>query len=286
MNKKVTAILIGIILLAAAYAGFVLFQYQNSMSAGNDDQIENTSNADDKDNTSAEDGDFDTATSSEQENTTESDKNDGKNPQNTTSNNKKEEPAKPISLPYTIPGTTLVLSKIDSYDGIFLEDGSDKEVTGITTIILENKGSKGIEYADVTVNQKGKELKFKATDVPAGKTIVVQELNGTAYNKSDIYGCTAQVAELDEFEMSETMVEVKELENGSLEVKNLTDKKIPAVRVFYKFALEKGELYVGGITYTAKVTDLEPSDVRVITPSHYIAGSSEIMMVRVYDTAE
>jgi len=40
MNKKVTAILIGIILLAAAYAGFVLFQYQNSMSAGNDDQIE------------------------------------------------------------------------------------------------------------------------------------------------------------------------------------------------------------------------------------------------------
>jgi len=179
-----------------------------------------------------------------------------------------------------------VLSKIDSYDGIFLEDGSDKEVTGITTIILENKGSKGIEYADVTVNQKGKELKFKATDVPAGKTIVVQELNGTAYNKSDIYGCTAQVAELDEFEMSETMVEVKELENGSLEVKNLTDKKIPAVRVFYKFALEKGEIYVGGITYTAKVTDLEPSDVRVITPSHYIAGSSEIMMVRVYDTAE
>lgn len=283
MNKKTNAILIGIILLAAAISGVVLFQFANSPAGGGlliGNHSDRSTKNDDEDTTTEFIGSgtviemigADTTTSSTQETTTES--------------NKKDETAKSISFPYTIPGTTLVVTKIDSYDGIFLEDGSDKEVTGISTIVLENKGSKGVEYADISINQNGKELKFKATDLPAGKTVVVQEANGTAFNKKAIDECTAQVAEIDEFEMSESFVKVKELEDGSLEVKNLTNKKIPAVRVFYKFALEKGEIYVGGITYTAKVTDLEPGATKVINPSHYAAGSSEIMMVRVYDTAE
>ena len=69
-------------------------------------------------------------------------------------------------------------------------------------------------------------------------------------------------------------------------VPNLTDQKIPAVRIFYKFYMEDEAAYVGGITYTAKITNLDAGTSQTITPSHYLKGSSKIMMVRTYDTAD
>jgi len=82
------------------------------------------------------------------------------------------------------------------------------------------------------------------------------------------------------------MVEVVENESGTLSVTNIGSDTIPCVRIFYKFALEKGAIYVGGITYTAKIVDLKPGETQEIAPSHYEAGSSEIMMIRTYNTAE
>ena len=197
-----------------------------------------------------------------------------------------EERPTSIQFPYTIPGTSLVVNQFNSYDGVFLEDGSDAEVTGISTIIVENVGGIGVEYADIVIDQSGTPLKFTASAIPAGTTIVIQEANGAAYSDSSIQECSANVALIENFEMSSSMVEVVENERGSLSVTNLGSETIPCVRIFYKFALEKGSIYVGGITYTAKITELEPGVTQDVAPSHYVAGSSEIMMVRTYDTAE
>jgi len=196
-------------------------------------------------------------------------------------------PVKPteITFPYIIPGTQLVVRGIRSYDGLFLEDGSDREVTGISTIILENRGS-GIEYANITLIQGDRQLQFKATAIPGGTQAVVQESNAAEYRIDDYTQCSVDIASLETFEKSQSIVLVEENENGSLMVTNLTDKMIPCVRIFYKFALEPGQIYVGGITYTAKVLDLKPGKPQNITPSHYAAGSSEIMMVRTYETAQ
>lgn len=50
--------------------------------------------------------------------------------------------------------------------------------------------------------------------------------------------------------------------------------------------MEDENTYVGGITYTAKITNLQAGDSQIIQPSHYLKDSSRIMMVRTYDTAE
>lgn len=194
--------------------------------------------------------------------------------------------AEPLSFPYAVPGTNLVIQKIDSYDGIYLEDGSDRSVTGIAAMVLVNNGTTGVEYANITMTQNGAQLQFKATAVPAGATVVVQENSAAAYSSASYYQCSADVAELEKFEMSSSLVKVEENENGTLTITNLTDETIPCVRVFYKFAMEKGVIYVGGITYTGKITELEPGVPQQVAPSHYAAGSSEVMMVRTYDTAE
>lgn len=191
-----------------------------------------------------------------------------------------------IEIPYAIPGTSLVIKQYNSYDGIFLEDGSDSNVTGIGAIVVENTGSVGVEYADIMINQSGTMLKFTASALPAGTMIVIQEASGAAYSDAAIQECSANVALIDHFEMSSSLIEVVENESGTLSVTNIGSETIPCVRIFYKFALEKGSIYVGGITYTAKIVDLEPGVTQEIAPSHYEAGSSEIMMIRTYNTAE
>lgn len=189
-------------------------------------------------------------------------------------------------FPYAIEGTALTVQNISSYDGIFLEDGSDGEVTGVAAMVVENTGDTNVEYAAITISCNGETLEFDASDLPAGATVVVQEKNKTPYQSGTYTDCSAVVAEMGDFEMSEDQVKVEETENGSLLVTNLTDEEIPCVRIFYKFYMEDEETYVGGITYTAKLTGLAAGASQTVTPSHYAAGSSRIMMVRTYDSAE
>ena len=190
-----------------------------------------------------------------------------------------------LKLPYSIPGTSLVIQKVDSYDGIFLEDGSDSDVEGIYAMVLKNTGDVGVEYANITLIQNGRELKFQATALPAGAMMLVQEASAAAYESGKYTECTCDIALLEEFEMSEDMVSVVEAD-GKLVVTNLTDKTIPCIRIFYKFYMSDVNAYVGGITYTAKVTELAGGASCEISPSHYAAGSSALVMVRTYDTAD
>lgn len=197
-----------------------------------------------------------------------------------------ELPEKKISFPYSIPGTNLVIQKLDSYDGVFLEDGSDRDVTGIAAMVIKNTGSTGVEYAKITLTQGDRELVFTVAGLCSGAQAVVQESSAAAYQKANYQECTAEVAELASFEMSESLVKVTENTDGSLSVTNLTQQTIPCVRVFYKFCLTPGSAYVGGITYTAKLTDLAPGQTQEVTASHYASGYSEVVMVRTYETAE
>lgn len=196
------------------------------------------------------------------------------------------QPGEALSFPFSISGTTLTVRNISSYDGIYLEDGSDEEVSGIAAMVVENTGDLNVEYAQITVNCNGETMRFDASDIPAGDTVVVQEKNRAGYQEGTYTDCSAVVAETDEFEMSENKVKVEETGDGSLKVTNLTDETIPCVRIFYKFYMEEEQTYVGGITYTAKVTELSANGSQTVTPSHYSSGNSQIMMVRIYDTTE
>lgn len=191
-----------------------------------------------------------------------------------------------VSFPYEVEGTSLTIENISSYDGIFLEDGSDQEVSGITAMVLKNTGDVNVEYTSITLKRDGEELQFEASDIPAGATVVVQEKNKAAYGSGTFTDCSGIAAELDSFEMSEDQVKVEETEGGALQVTNLTDSEIPCIRIFYKFYMADQQSYVGGITYTAKLTNVAGGSSQTVTPSHYVAGSSQVLMVRTYDTAE
>lgn len=188
-----------------------------------------------------------------------------------------------VSFPYVIGDTGLTVQKLGSYDGIYIEDGSDTQVSNVCVLLLKNTRDTVAEYAKVTVVLEGKTLTFEASAVPPQATVVVQESGKTAWTEGTCTSCTAEVARLDEFELSEDQVKVVDNGDGSLTVTNLTDQEIPAVRLFYKFYMSDEDVYVGGIAYTAKITELAGKASVTVTPSHYVSGSAKVLMVRTYD---
>ena len=189
-----------------------------------------------------------------------------------------------LYFPYSIHGSNLVIEQMNSYDGIFFEDGSDKDVTNVTAMVLTNTGDACIEYVDITIERNGVELKFTASAIEAGGTVIVLEAGGKQFSNGKYSKCVAEFATMTEMEMSLDQVRVEETAEGGLLVTNIAEKDIPCVRIFYKFYMYDSDVYVGGITYTAKIVDLAAGDSCVVTPSHYLQGYSKVVMVKTYDT--
>ncbi len=188
--------------------------------------------------------------------------------------------------PFAISGTNIEVLTYTSYDGVFIEDGTDTAINGVSTIIVRNTGKTAIELAEISASCNGKQLEFTCSSLPAGAMAVLQEKNRTPYSDGTLTNCTASVAELEELPMSADMISVTEGENNSLIIKNISGEAIPCVRVFYKFYANDEKAFVGGITYVAKLTDLQPGAEQTITPTHYADGYSTVTMVRTYDSAQ
>ena len=190
-----------------------------------------------------------------------------------------------VSFPYAIPDTTLVVQKLNSYDGIYLEDGSDTPISGVAAIVLTNTGSAGVDYAEILLDGTSTDFRFTASGLAGGASMVVMEAGKAPAVQQDYVQITADAAMTDRFEMSEGVLLVEETADGKLQVTNQSEQDIPCVRVFYKFYMEAENVYVGGITYVVKIEDLKAGASAQVAPSHYAVGSSRVIMAKTYETS-
>ena len=190
-----------------------------------------------------------------------------------------------IKLPYTIPGTTLVIQRVANYSGIYLEDGSNADVTDVAMMLLYNAGTEAVEFADCKLIYDDKILEFKVSALPAGAKIAVQEINRQSCALGDLTECRVEIATLKKMEMSEDQVSVVDNGNNTLTVTNLTDQDIATVRIFYKYYLTDEEAYIGGIAFSAPIQELKAGESIVLMPNHFSSNGSVVIMVRTYDTA-
>lgn len=188
-----------------------------------------------------------------------------------------------LSLPYSIPGTTLVIQRIANYSGIYLEDATNSEVTDVAMMLLYNAGSEPVELAQLTLTYDDKTLRFKASAIPAGGRVAVQEMDKQSCAVGDLTKCVADVATMPYMEMSETLIKIEDNGNNSLTVTNLTEQDIVTVRIFYKYYLADENAYIGGIAFSAKLSGLKAGESVVVSPQHYSSEGSQIVMVRTYD---
>ena len=187
-------------------------------------------------------------------------------------------------FPYKIPNTSLVIQKVRPYDGVFIEDGSDRQVAGISAIVVENTGNEYIEYAKISMQCNEKTLVYELRTMGPKDIMIVQESTAASYEDGEYSDCSTEIATMDSMEMSTSYISIEEAATGGIRITNIGKKEIPSVRIFYKFYKSETKVLLGGITYTAQIKDLKKGETREIVPSHYERGASRIMMVRTYDT--
>lgn len=201
---------------------------------------------------------------------------DNSSDKNNTSNGDK------VSSNYNTPDASLTIQRINGYSGMFIEDGSDKEVKNVAAIQVKNTSKQVVEYAQIELYNGDKKLVFEVSTLPANSSAVVMEKNKTTFDSSKnvTYG-KSTVAYTDKLEKSSD-IKYKVLDNNGIEVTNKSKKDIGCVRVFYKYKSEEG-YYVGGITYVAKVNNLKAGTSETIYPSHFATDGGQVMMVKTYD---
>ena len=269
---------------------------QNSNSDENKTS-ENKENDDKEDKTT----DKDVETSSEKNNSDKDSKSDKDNDKNSTSDNSNDSSNKgnnssdnnssdknntsngdKVSSNYNAPDASLTIQRINGYSGMFIEDGSDKEVKNVAAIQVKNTSKQVVEYAQIELYNGDKKLVFEVSTLPANSSAVVMEKSKTTFDSSKnvTYG-KSTVAYTDKLEKSSDR-QYKVLDNNGIEITNKSKKDIGCVRVFYKYKSEEG-YYVGGITYVAKVNNLKAGTSETIYPSHFATDGGQVMMVKTYD---
>ena len=190
---------------------------------------------------------------------------------------------KKVSSNFKVDDADITIQRINAYSGIFIEDGSDKEVKNVAAIEVKNTSNKPLEFAQIQLYNGNKKLVFDVSTLPANSSAVVMEKNKASFSSSKgvTYGGTT-AGYVNSLEKASS-IKCKKVKNNGIEVTNTSSKNIPCVRVFYKYKSSEG-YYVGGITYTAKVEDLKAGASQTIYPSHFASDGGEIMMVKAYNS--
>lgn len=169
---------------------------------------------------------------------------------------------------------------VEGYDGKYVEDSSDESVSGVMALYVKNIDKKEIQLADLKVqDSEGNTYEFRITTLLPGQEMFVLEKNRAKY-EDGMKIISASTVSLGVFAESPSLHEdVFEIttENNRIILKNISDEKVLAARVYYKNVLEN--IYIGGITYMASFQEILPGKSVELVTRHYTKDASEVVFV-------
>lgn len=203
------------------------------------------------------------------------DSNNTGNSSNNTNNNSNS--SNKISLPYTIASTGMTIKNIGQYTGSFVEDGSDKSVSNVLSIVVTNTSGKDLQYGEIKLKAGSKTATFKLTNIPSGKSALALETSGMKYSSSTNYTYAEATYAQTNMSMNSSKVSVSTADS-KVTIKNISGKDLGTVYVYYK-NLDKSGAYLGGITYRVKFENVKSGDTLTQSTKHFSKSNSKIIMV-------
>lgn len=173
-----------------------------------------------------------------------------------------------------------------TYSGAYMEDGTDEQVTDVLALIVENKGSATIEYAQLCLMCDEKPVYFSVTALPATGKVFVLAQDRAAYTTEMRLGaltCTQSAALSDravldfggEFRLYPS--------DGVLNLQNISQKDIAGDVSLY-FKNYRDGLFWGGITYRVSFADgFAADETRQSVQPHYTVDGSVILYMSYED---
>ena len=142
-----------------------------------------------------------------------------------------------LTLPYSVEKTDLVIENIGQYTGQFIEDGSDKPVANVLSLLVKNNSNKVVQYGEINIKVNGnKNAVFKVTNLPPKTSTLVMESTGKIeFNKDDKYKYVDSIqAKLNNMSLMKDKVQITKQEDGVIGIKNVSGKDLGTVYVYYK----------------------------------------------------
>lgn len=191
-----------------------------------------------------------------------------------------------MTLPYSIPNKNLDILSIGQYEGKFVEDGSDDKKDNVLAIVVKNTSDKTISSGEIKLRKIGtsKSIKFIFTNLKAGSSALVMESTGEVnFNGEDKYVYVSSSVNTEEStSLMEDKIEVT-TKDKNITVKNLTNKNLNTVYVYYKIVTD-GNCYLGGITYRAKFENVKGEKSVTADTLHFSNKNSEIIKIEQFST--
>ena len=129
-----------------------------------------------------------------------------------------------------------------------------------------------------------KSIKFIFTNLKAGSSALVMESTGEVnFNGENKYVYISSSVNTEEStSLMEDKIEVT-TKDKNITVKNLTDKNLNTVYVYYKIVTD-GNCYLGGITYRAKFENVKGEKSVTADTLHFSNKNSEIIKIEQFST--
>ena len=130
---------------------------------------------------------------------------------------------------------------------------------GVYTMTFTNTGDKAIQNAQIVFGDGTQELMFQFEMLPVGQTITVAELEEITVAAEELKYIDSSISYLEDGLENLNSVEVTGGEDGTIQVKNITEEVLPLVRVFYRQTDENGNM-IGGVCYSVLVDGIAPGE--------------------------
>ena len=183
----------------------------------------------------------------------------------------------------TVAEESLKIESVGIYSGVFVENGEDITVDNVASMLVTNTTDKMLQVARFTMKVNGSEedvALFQVTDLPAGASALILELNKRPYTEGETYEIGEEVHTF--YDEASTMSDMFsfELKGDMLVLTNLTDQSFDDVYVHYKY-VQEGGAYLGGIAYRSHYTAVGPNESVPTIAHHFTDKISQIIMVEV-----
>lgn len=181
-----------------------------------------------------------------------------------------------LRFPCPVDGTELKALQLACYEGPFLEDASRREVVNAAALVVENTGA-FLASGAVVLEIGETRLVFELFDLPPQGRVLVLEKDGRPFVEGMLTGCYGW--EMEGYPEDMGHVTAEDAGGMLLSVINHTDGAVPVVRVCYRTQDPGSGMFLGGVSHSIEIRNLQPGERRTVTPPYYASGSSKILYV-------
>ncbi len=181
----------------------------------------------------------------------------------------------PLSFPYTIENTPLVILGVVGYEGAYVE-GDDEEVVDVAALMVKNCSAQTLQQAQISIDCAGETFCFDLFCLPPGESVMVLDSSEKIWLPRQVYGCSVQYS----FGTAKNeAVDVKQTENGVLQISNGTDRPVYDICIYHKNWSKEAGMFIGGVAYETHIACLQPGQLLLLRPDHFAPGISQIVYI-------